>query len=85
MKTKTIPTILGLLMAITTTILGGYLIEKTKGPISVSAQEKPLSVKITNITDRSFVVSWCTQNPTFGYIKVNNNKLFWDQRDQGGN
>ena len=86
MKTKTIPTILGLLVAIITTILGGYLIEKTKGPISVSAQEKPLSVKITNTTDRSFVVSWCTQSSVSGYIKVNNNnKLFWDQRDQNGN
>ena len=86
MKTKTIPTILGLLVTIITTILGAYLIEKTKGPISVSAQEKPLSVKITNITDRSFVVSWYTQSPTSGYIKVNNNnKLFWDQRDQNGN
>lgn len=86
MKTKTIPTILGLLATIITTILGGYLIEKTKGPISVSAQEKPLSVKITNITDRSFIVSWSTQSSTSGYIKVNNNnKLFWDQRDQGEN
>jgi len=84
MKTKTIPTILGLLVTVVTTILGGYLIEKTKGPINVSAQEKPLSVKITNITNRSFVVSWYTQSPTLGYIKIDNNKLFWDQRDQGG-
>ena len=86
MRTKTIPTILGLLVTIITSILGGYLIEKTKGPINVSAQEKPLSVKITNITDRSFVVSWRTQSSASGFIKVdNNNKLFWDQRDQGEN
>jgi len=86
MKTKTIPTILGLLITITVTIVGGYLTERTRGSVSVSAQEKPLSVKITNITDQSFTVSWCTQNPISGYIKINNNnKLFWDQRDQGGN
>jgi len=86
MRTKTIPTILGLLITITVTILGGYLTERARGSVGVSAQEKPLSVKITNITDRSFTVSWCTQNPISGYIKINNNnKLFWDQRDQGGN
>jgi len=73
MRTKTIPTILGLSVTIITSILGGYLIEKTKGPINVSAQEKPLSVKITNITDRSFVVSWRTQSSASGFIKVDNN------------
>ena len=86
MKSKTIPTILGLLTIIITTVLGGYGIEKIKGPINVNAQEKPLSIKITNITDHSFTVSWYTQSPTSGYVKIDGlNQLFSDQRDQDGN
>jgi len=81
MNPKTIPTLLGLLLTTIMAIGGGYLIQKIKGPTTLLAQEKPLSVQITNISSQSFTVSWLTEGETTGSVGIEE-QIFLDQRDQ---
>ncbi len=87
MTEKKIPTILGILL-----VLGLMssltLLKSGTGFFSKAAKEtSPQEVKITNITDSSFVVSWYTEKQTAGFIEIKNldQETFFDVRDQPGN
>jgi len=83
LKNKTIPTIIGLALVATSSLLGGYLITTSRQGEKIQAEEKPQAVKITNISDHSFTVSWLTLRPSKGALKLNEEKgeIFLDQRD----
>lgn len=66
---KRIPTLLGLLFLIGGLTTGVILVQQTTGlPISASLEKTPEQVRITNISDKSFAVSWITQTPTVGFV-----------------
>jgi hypothetical protein len=86
-KIKRLPTILGLLLVLGA-IAGGVVLIKN-GPdffLKASPTLTPNQIKVTNITDTSFTVSWLTDDKTSGFIKygVEQNLSFTasDDRDQ---
>jgi len=83
LKNKTIPTIIGLALVTTSSLLGGYLITTSRQGEKIHAEEKPQAVRITNINDHSFTISWLTLRPSKGALKLNEEggKIFLDQRD----
>ena len=40
----------------------------------------PEDVRISNLSDSSFVISWITEKPVTGFVKINDKKIF-DSRD----
>lgn len=66
----------GLLISITTFVLllisvgvGVYLVKQHQtGRSNASVEEQPKEIKITNISDNSFSVSWLTDKATAGFI-----------------
>lgn len=69
MRKYRIPTIVGLLVIVIGLIAGIYLIRGTTylGP-QASEEISPKDVRITNISDSSFTVSWTTSVSTKGFI-----------------
>jgi len=68
-KKYTIPTILGLVVLLGGTAAGIFLIRK--GPtflLKATPGVTPKQIKVTNITDTSFTVSWITEEPTEGFV-----------------
>lgn len=82
----TIPTILGVFLSLIGMGAGlWFLREPIRTAVFASAEEQPSQVKITNITDTSFSVSWITQKATSGYIQYGENNpdlVVSDDRDQ---
>ena len=68
-KPFSLPTIAALLMLVVGIIVGVFYIQ-TRQTFNLSAtpSEEPKDVRITNITDSNFAVSWVTDKPTFGYV-----------------
>lgn len=64
-----LPTILGLILLVFG-IAGGVVLVQTRQVFNISAspEETPQQVKITDITDKSFSVSWVTEKPTAGFV-----------------
>ena len=82
-KRITIPTVTGIL-GLLFLIISGLFLEQKVNPVTVKAQVKPSSVKITNVSESSFTVSWLTENPAVGSLRLNEtNQLFFDVRDNG--
>ena len=87
---KHIPTILGLLVLFSGLIGGVFLVRSTNTNSFLpraSPQTTPKNLKITNITDTSFTVSWVTDSTTVGYVKYGKNTTTLtstvnDDRDQ---
>jgi hypothetical protein len=89
LSTKHIPTLLGLLI-LGAGLIGGIFLVNTKNlgflP-RASPETTPKSLKITNVTDTSFTVSWVTDSKTPGYLKYgtspsNLSTTVTDDRDQ---
>lgn len=83
----TIPTILGILVAIGGLVAGIYLLRSPLlALVGASPEEAPQKVKITNVTENSFVVSWTTVKATSGFVqygeKGNPELVVSDDRDQ---
>ncbi len=67
---RRIPTIIGILVLILGTAAGIILVATSKQfKLGASPDIAPQDVRITNITESSFTVSWITDKPTIGYIK----------------
>ena len=85
-RTKTIPTFLGLILLTIGTIASVFLIQRvqTFSP-KASGQNQPDQVRITNINDTSFIVSWITPSATTGFVifgeTVQLEKTAFDERD----
>lgn len=88
MLKKRIPTIIGLILLIIGAVAGVLFIDKGTNFLPKAAPEyTPQQVKITNITDTGFVVSWVTAEPTIGFVRygetaISLTKTATDDRDQ---
>jgi len=70
MKSRQIPTLIGLLILILGIVTSVFLINKsTRWFTRASPETTPKQVKFTNIADKSFSVSWITDEATSGFIK----------------
>ncbi len=70
MLKKRIPTIIGLLLLVIGAVSGVVFINQGTNFLPRAAPEyAPQKVKITNVSENGFVVSWITQDPTIGFVK----------------
>ncbi|MFH1970985.1 MAG: fibronectin type III domain-containing protein, partial [Patescibacteria group bacterium] len=70
MKKEKIPTIIGLVILVIGIITGVFLIKNQQiFRLGASPEEAPKDLRISNITDSSFTVSWTTDKDTLGFIK----------------
>ncbi len=90
MKVPTrIPTIIGILLLVC--IVGGiaYVVENIfRTETKASGSREPKQIRVTNVSDASFTVSWTTELPTTGTLLVSTkgkaNKIYFDERDHTG-
>lgn len=87
MRKKRIPTIFGILILIIGVVIGVVFIDQDTGFLPRATPEfLPRSVKITNITSNGFTISWLTQEPATGIVKLGNTTsldiTIEDDRDQ---
>jgi len=67
---KTIPTILGVLILVSGLALGVFLVQQQQMfRLGASPEKAPRDVRITNITNSSFTVSWITDKNLAGYVE----------------
>lgn len=68
---KRIPTLLGLLLLVVALVAGVFFIGQGPGVFAPRAtpQTTPKKVKVTNVTDNSFTVSFLTDEKTAGFVK----------------
>lgn len=69
MEQRRIPTLVGLLLiavGLTVSVFGVQQFTRFRSQAEASAH--PQDVKITNISDKSFTVTWLTELPTIGFI-----------------
>jgi len=67
---KQIPTIFALLILFIGAGVGVFLVGRQTNFLPRAAPEAtPKQVQITNVTDRSFTVSWITDQPTTGFVR----------------
>jgi len=86
-KIRRLPTFLGLVLVVAGVIAGTFAVQQNFDLfIRANPQITPRQVKITNITDQSFTVSWITDEKTIGIIKYGPDQSLsftvGDDRDQ---
>ncbi len=64
---KRVPTIVGLLVLVAG-VVGGVLFVNNRRLASTASSLPPQKVRITNVSDNRFTVSWVTTAPTAGYV-----------------
>lgn len=85
---KKIPTLVAIMLLVFSAVAGVILLDQESGFLPRAAPEYvPNQVKITNISDQGFTISWLTQEPTIGFIKYglspeDLNQTVVDERDQ---
>lgn len=87
-KELTIPTILGLFLAVGGLISGLWLLgNRNSTSVKAAAGEEPRQIKITNVNDAGFTVSWVTDKAVAGFVRYgeasqNIEQVVSDERDQ---
>jgi len=87
-KTVKIPTLLGLIVLVAGLVGGIVMINSRQQLVSKAAvSPTPQGVTLSNITDRSFTVSWTTPTSASGFIKLMSkdkkaDKVILDDRDK---
>ena len=84
-----LPTWMGILLVIALVASIILFTEKMlRAPSMASVSEKPLNVRVTNITDTMFTVTWTTSSPSQGTLTVTSgigkNTTHFDERDKTG-
>lgn len=75
MKEKKLPTILALVILVFGTALGVILVQSNQiFKLGASPQLAPKDIRITNITDSIFTISWITEKETSAYINWGENQ-----------
>ena len=69
-KKKRIPTLIGLVLLVSSVVLGVHLInQRQMFRLQAKDETTPKNVRISNITDSSFSISWTTDYETRGFVK----------------
>ncbi len=85
LKRHRLPVPLALLLLVTLAVVVVGVKQRWLLKISARTGRSPQSVRMTNVTDKSFVVSWLTLKPTTGSVSLllsGQKVLFNDQRDR---
>src|SRR3989344_1851119 len=82
-----IPPVLGILAVVGGLVAGVVLLNQPlRNLVGASPEETPKEVKITNVSDTGFVVSWLTDKSTSGYVQHGEKEkpelVISDDRDQ---
>lgn len=81
-----LPTILGLLFLLMSLLAGVFLVKSDQVFfLRADPEITPREIKISNLTDASFTVSWITSKPVSGFVqneKGEEKRVFGDDRDQ---
>lgn len=76
MRKSTIPTLLAIILLVAATFAIIFTIKEFQLIKSNAASNfEPLDLKITNIKDTSFTVSWLTETPTIGLVIYGNDQI----------
>lgn len=68
------PTILGIMILLLGVGVGVFLVNTRKTlELTAAPEETPKDVRITNITEKSFTVSWITEKKTSGFVSFGKN------------
>lgn len=85
---KRIPTLVGMLLLLVGAVAGVLFLDESTDFLPRAAPEYvPQKVKITNISDSSLTISWLTEEPSIGFIKLGSSAdqldtTVIDERDQ---
>ncbi len=88
-KIVTIPTIIGIVLLLAGVVAGVFGIQQGKTWfLRAAPEEQPKEVRITNVTDSSFNVSWITDTAVRGFVKFGDSggslpEVALDEKDQG--
>jgi len=75
MKIRKIPTIVGVILLLLGLTAGVLLVNSRQiFKLGASPEAAPKNVRVTNITDSSFTVTWLTESAVLGYITWGENK-----------
>lgn len=75
MKTRKFPTIIGVILLLLGITAGVLLVNNRQiFKLGASTQAAPKNVRVTNITDSSFTVTWLTEKAALGYLTWGENK-----------
>lgn len=85
-----IPTIIGILLLVVLISGIAFFVERVfRTETKASGSREPKQIRITNISDTAYTVSWTTELPTTGTLLVatkgKSNKVYFDERDHTGN
>lgn len=73
-KISHIPTFLGIFVLVFGTALGVFVVSQRQSfGLGAAGQNVPRDVKVTNITDSAFTVSWTTDKPVIGKLSWGDN------------
>ncbi len=84
----TLPTLLGLLVATVGLFTGIWLVQRQRNPnVAANSTEAPVDMKIANVSDTGFNVSWTTVTAVPGFVQYGENSttpdiVVSDERDQ---
>lgn len=87
-RTKKIPTIIALLLLLIGIGGGIYLIENRTGESSVAKTlQEPSSIRVTNLNDTFFTITWLTREPSTGSVVYSAStkdisRIAFDDRDE---
>lgn len=79
LTSKRIPTLIGLLVLVVGLGAGLYLVGTATIIPRASAEETPKEIKITNVSENGFTVSWITEIATTGFIRYGTESNHLDQ------
>ncbi|MBI3290094.1 fibronectin type III domain-containing protein [Candidatus Microgenomates bacterium] len=84
-REKRIPTIVGLLLLVASLGVGVFLVNQRQiFKLGASPDLEPKNVRITNITDSGFSVSWTTDKAAIGFISYGDGNIDSVVNDEGG-
>lgn len=81
MQQRKIPTIIGLLLVVFAVMIFRYAFDRITPLLTrASVSHAPKNMTVTNITDSSFTVTWITDEPTNGSVRLEGGGMFFDER-----
>lgn len=81
MQQRKIPTIVGLILVVAAVMIFRFAFDRVTPLLTrASVSHAPKNMTVTNITDTSFTVTWLTDEPVNGSVRVEGGGIFFDER-----